>query len=97
MFQKQTRLIEFIETKLGNQIISNLKQDGWKIIDQYDAEMFDKGIDFDSYTLKLRNKKLVFEWDNWLEWKVNGDKQTVDQLEEKYQLHSKIKNNRTRS
>lgn len=43
--------IEFVDTILGNEIIENLKREGWKVKKQYSWLMMDKGIDFDNYTL----------------------------------------------
>jgi hypothetical protein len=52
--------IENIDTEKGNEILVQLRKDGWKISDQYNRLAFDKGIDFDSYTLKKGDEKIVF-------------------------------------
>ena len=56
--------IENIDTETGNKILKQLRQDGWKITDQYDRFAFDKGTDFDSYTLTKGNDELCLEWSN---------------------------------
>ncbi|WP_181389622.1 DUF4166 domain-containing protein [Leucothrix pacifica] len=78
--------VENIDTDLGNKILEDLKQQGWKLGAQYSPLAFDKGIDFDSYTLKKDQSKLYLEWTNWFEWEIHGSKQDLDQLAEKYEL-----------
>jgi hypothetical protein len=72
--------IQHIETEAGNKILTELKRDGWKIVAQYNRLAFDKGIDFDSYTLKKGEEKLYFEWSNWFEWEVQGSKDEIENL-----------------
>lgn len=79
--------IENIETGLGNSIIAALKNEGWKVSGQYNWLAFDKGIDFDSYTLKKDNEKLYFEWTNWFEWEVQGNEKEIDYLVTKFRLN----------
>ena len=50
-----------IKTEVGNDIIESLKKEGWKIISEYSAMMFDKDIVFDCYTLENGSRKLAFE------------------------------------
>jgi hypothetical protein len=47
--------IEFIDTDIGDKIIDDLKESGWRLVDEYPM-VFDKGIDYDFYTLELGNK-----------------------------------------
>lgn len=89
--------IEYIETEKGNEILDQLRTDGWKLTDQYNRLAFDKGIDFDSYTLTKGNETLYFEWSNWFEWTIQGSNIEIENLISKYKLkthnrHSELKN-----
>jgi hypothetical protein len=81
--------IEFINTELGDKIIENLKNSSWRLIDKYPM-VFDKGIDYDFYTLALKDKVLKFEWTNWFEWEVSGTEESVVQISEEYNLEIKM-------
>ncbi|WP_205695301.1 hypothetical protein [Corallincola luteus] len=50
---------------------------------------FDKGIDFDSYTLKKGKQTLHFEWSNWFEWEIEGDDDVIQSLIVSFQLSEK--------
>ncbi len=78
--------IVHIETELGNQIIEALLKAGWKKAKAYHVLAFDKGIDFDSYTLKQDGSQLHFEWTNWFEWEVTGSRHAVEALIKTYDL-----------
>tara|TARA_A100001391_G_scaffold117899_1_gene79921 strand:- start:4274 stop:4465 length:192 start_codon:yes stop_codon:yes gene_type:complete len=47
---------------------------------------FDKGIDFDSYTLRKDSLELVLEWSNWFEWEIRGDQEALQPLAEGHGL-----------
>lgn len=79
-----------LETNLGIKIIEGLKNKGWKQTKQYSPFAFDKGIDFDSYTLIKDGLKLTFEWCNWFGWEVKGSPDTLETLAIEYSL--KIEN-----
>ncbi len=79
-----------LDTDSGIKIIDELKGRGWKQIKQYSPFAFDKGIDFDSYTLKKTGLKLRFEWCNWFGWEVTGSSAALEYLEVEYSL--KIEN-----
>ncbi len=81
--------IKDIKTELGNQIIDDLLKDGWKKVKEYSLLAFDKGIDYDSYTLKKGWSKLKFVWDNWFEWEINGSAKDINALIDRYQLMTK--------
>ncbi len=75
-----------IKTQTGNTILDALKKDGWKQTQEYSPLAFDKGIDFDSYTLKKAGETLAFEWTNWFEWEISGSTEVIENLVEKYGL-----------
>ncbi|MGH1484955.1 MAG: hypothetical protein ACRBCI_01970 [Cellvibrionaceae bacterium] len=75
-----------INTKLGNKILEDLKNDGWKKTKEYSILAFDKGIDYDSYTIKKNKLKLEFEWTNWLEWEISGSHSELNFLTKQYNL-----------
>lgn len=72
-------IIENIETSLWNQIINDLVSDGWVISSQYDN--FDKGIDFNSKTLRKGKVKIDFEWDNWEEGVIKCKESEIEYIE----------------
>lgn len=80
--------VENIKTEIGNEILIQLKKDGWFISDQYDQCAIDKGIDFDSYTLKKGEEELQFEWSNWFEWEVQGSESEIQNLIKKFKLQN---------
>ncbi|WP_196161732.1 hypothetical protein [Reinekea sp. G2M2-21] len=77
-----------IDTELGNIILETLvKSKGWRVHSQYDQTAFDKGIDFDSYLIEKDGNKLKFEWTNWFEWEIVGDKSTMTQLSQEFEFN----------
>lgn len=78
--------IDHIETELGNTILDKLKSERWRVISQYSPLAFDKGIDYDSYTLQKGQEKLEFEWDNWFEWKISGSEMVLAELATRFSL-----------
>ena len=75
-----------LDTEKGAEILDALKADGWKKVAEYSCLAFDKGIDFDSYTLKKGSAKLVFDWTNWFEWEITGTRAAVEALARHYGL-----------
>lgn len=78
--------IENIKTELGNQIIKTLLSEGWKVVSEYSPFTIDKGIDFDSYTLKKGDQVIEFEWDNWDEWEITGELLLIEEIKDKFNL-----------
>lgn len=72
--------IKDVKTEWGNEVLASLQKSGWKAKSEYSATMFDKGIDFDSYDLVLGDSTLHFEWDNWLEWQIEGDEKSIAEV-----------------
>ena len=72
--------VEHITTELGNEILDSLKADGWRVASEYSPLAFDKGIDFDRYTLQKNGMVIEMEWDNWFEWKISGPVDTIESL-----------------
>jgi hypothetical protein len=75
---KKKITIEDIETELGNSLLKYLVANNWKVVNEYSDMMFDKGIDYDSYTLKSDTYKIEMDWDNWFEWKVTGTEESIE-------------------
>lgn len=82
-------IIEDIPTELGNDILETLKRNGWKVRKQYNIFAFDKGVDFDSYTLKKGTDKLHFKWTNWFEWEIKGNPDIIKELADRFDLKIK--------
>ena len=77
-----------IKTDAGNQILDQLKREGWRVVAEYSRLAFDKGIDFDSFTLAKDDQRLQFEWTNWLEWEVTGSEPALNDLISRFDLAS---------
>jgi hypothetical protein len=69
-----------VKTDAGNELLRVLKQEGWRVLDQYSPLAFDKGIDFDSYTLGKGGEPLRFEWTNWFEWDIEGSEPVLNDI-----------------
>ena len=80
------RSFEGVGTDLGRTILKDLKSDGWEITSEYSDQMFDKGIDFDAYTLEREGCRIDFEWTNWQEWTMTGPPETMAALAARYPL-----------
>ena len=72
--------IKDVKTDTGNEVLASLLKNGWKVKSEYSAMMFDKGIDFDSYELVSETSTLSFEWDNWMEWQIEGDEKSIAEV-----------------
>lgn len=75
-----------LDTEKGNQLLETLMSEGWKKIKEYPSLAFDKGIDFDSFTLRKDGLELVLEWTNWVEWEILGDDAALEELADRYAL-----------
>ena len=75
-----------IKTEVGNKILEDLLNDGWKKIREYSPVAFDKGIDFDSYVLKKDRSKLKLKWNNWFEWEIAGTEHELQIIPKKNML-----------
>ena len=78
--------LESVKTAVGNRILEDLQNNGWTITAQYSPLAFDKGIDFDSYTLSKGKETLYLEWTNWFEWEIHGSEVELMTLLKKYDL-----------
>ena len=76
--------INFIPTKLGNQILRDLENDGWNKITSISNLIPEKGIDIDEYIISNADNKLIFKWDNYLEWEIIGNEQVLEFISKKY-------------
>ncbi len=75
-----------LDTEQGNQLLETLMREGWKKVKEYSPLAFDKGIDFDSYSLRKDGVELVLEWTNWFEWEIRGDDAALEALADQYGL-----------
>ena len=79
-------IIENIETDLFNEILEQLLGNGWVKIYEYDA--FDAWIDFGKVKIKKYNTILTFEWDNYMEGVIIGNKNEIEQVAKQFRLQS---------
>ena len=75
-----------LKTEPGNHLLEHLKSEGWKVKSQYSPFAFDKGIDYDSYTLVRDGLVVHFEWDNWFEWTLTGPEAVLAELMHRFGL-----------
>lgn len=73
-------ILEDIETQAGYSLLKALINEGWEVTSQYSDQMFDKGIDFDAYTLQRNSDKIEMEWDNWTEWTLSGPRDVITKI-----------------
>lgn len=67
-----TLIVTDIKTEVGNDVLTQLARAGWRVAYEYPLTAFDKGIDFDAYTLARGGERVEFEWTNWDEWTIRG-------------------------
>ncbi|TBU74340.1 hypothetical protein DNK06_19435 [Pseudomonas daroniae] len=80
--------LEDIDTETGNRLLDSLKAEGWQVVAQYSPLAFDKGIDYDSYRLRRGPQELKLEWDNWMEWKLSGSSECVEEIARRFSLRT---------
>lgn len=68
-----------IETETWYKILEGLKSKSWTVISEY--KLFDKGVDYDAYTLKKGRSKLDMQWDNWVEGELKGSPEMIDLIQ----------------
>ena len=78
--------VEFIKSDVGFAIFETLKAEGWRVTSEYSPLMFDKGIDFDAYTLKKEKQVIYFEWTNWFEWEIKAKPEIILPICERFAL-----------
>ena len=76
--------ISDIPTDTFNQIIADLRSEGWETVSEYDG--FDAWIDYGNIVLCKDSTRLVFEWDNWFEGVIEGSDNLLQELQLKYKL-----------
>ena len=62
--------IKDIPTERFNQLMKDLKADGWRVTSEYSG--IDAWIDYGCVHLRRGRSRLRFEWDNWTEGSVEG-------------------------
>jgi hypothetical protein len=73
-----------IKTDAFNQIVKDLRKEGWRRIEEYDN--IDAWIDYGMVRLKKKGVILKFEWTNWDEGSVEGPDDVVQAIKSKYEL-----------
>lgn len=73
-----------IPTDTFNQIVKELRADGWTKTDEYDN--VDAWSDYGMVVLKKGRASLKFEWDNWMEGTVDGPDEVVHEIRTRYSL-----------
>ena len=91
-FRKKHRISD-VRTETGAAVLKSLISDGWKVSSEYSVDMFDKGVDFDFYTLKRGTLRLHFEWDNWMEWSITGSRRALVQACDKIETITRSASN----
>ncbi|MDO6540854.1 hypothetical protein Q4524_19880 [Alteromonas stellipolaris] len=79
-------IIENVDTDLFNEILEQFLDKGWEKIYEYDA--FDAWIDFGKVKIRKNKNVIVFEWDNYMEGVITGNKNQINQVAKQYCLQS---------
>ena len=77
--------IKIIE-QINNEILEQLLGNGWVKLYEYDA--IDAWIDFGKVKIKKNNTILTFEWDNYMEGVIIGNKNEIEQIAKQFHLQS---------
>lgn len=77
-------IIEDIPTDIFNRIVTDLREDGWITVSEYDG--MDAWIDYGRIVLQKEKSSLLFEWTNWFEGSVEGTNELLRSLQEDYGL-----------
>ena len=80
-------VIQEVETKLFNTIIADYIAEDWD--KQYEYDGVDAWIDHGKVKLTNGSRKLIFEWDNWMEGEIYGKKDEIFVIAERYKLIAK--------
>jgi hypothetical protein len=70
--------IENIDTRIFGFVVSELRNNGWKKIKEYDG--FDAWIDRGMLVLSKRGELLKCCWTNWLEGSFEGPPHVIEQI-----------------
>ncbi len=62
-----------IPTSVFYQIVDWLKENEWQLVEEYDPDIFDKSIDFDSYLFKKNKEEMLMVWDVWFEGEIKAN------------------------
>lgn len=82
-----TLAVTDIKTDVGNHVLTQLVRAGWTVEYEYPLiAAFDKGIDFDAYTLARDGVRVEFEWTNWDEWQIRGPRKAVQAICREFQI-----------
>ena len=76
--------IKDVPTDQFNQIIKALSSSGWN--KTYEYAGIDAWIDYGKIKLKNNGCKLVFEWDNWTQGRIEGPTKAIERLAKEYNL-----------
>lgn len=83
--------LKHVKTEPGNHLLEHMKSEGWKIKSQYSPLAFDKGIDYDCYTLVRDGQVVHLEWDNWFEWTLTGSDAVLTELMHRFGLSGTLR------
>lgn len=83
--ESQMKIATDIDTELFFRMVQFLKENGWKLIAEYDPEIFDKAIDFDYYEFEKDNETIQLAWDIWDEGELKTTDNTLKMLALQFQ------------
>lgn len=70
--------VEEIPTEQFGTILNTLRQSGWKQTYEYDGP--DAWIDYGKVIIQKGGTSLTFEWDNWIEGRIEGPLEAIEKL-----------------
>jgi hypothetical protein len=80
MNSSEVKIATSIDTGIFYSIIEYLKTNNWKLMAEYDENIFDKGIDFDLYQFSKNGETLLLVWNNWFEGEIKAKAKTLDEI-----------------
>lgn len=81
---RRLALIVDIPDKKVKEIFDRLINDGWVLTSRYDG--FDASIDYDCLKLRKGFGIVKFEWDNWSEWELLGQRGLLEKIAIEFDL-----------
>lgn len=83
--ESQMKIATDIDTELFFRMVQFLKENSWKLVAEYDPEIFDKAIDFDYYEFEKDNENIQLAWDIWDEGEIKATDNTLKMLALQFQ------------
>ena len=75
-----TKIATDIPAEVFYQILDWLRANDWQLTQEYDPEIFDKGIDVDYYLFTKNDETLLMFWDIWFDGEIQATDNTLQTI-----------------